>query len=106
MSYKDTAREKLTKEAKDMKDGMAEIVAQQVAGMIKSEADAKKVLAEDKPLSQLKKEFDDFAGKKKKGSQSVITPVESEKLIKEYYGFSEETAAAVESEVIDITAFL
>ena len=105
MSYKDAAREKLTKEAKDMKDGMAEIMARQVADMIRTEADAEKVLAEDKPLTQLKKEFDAFAGKKKKGNQSVITPDESEKLIKEYYGFAEEHNAS-EGEVIDITAFL
>ncbi|TDP59823.1 hypothetical protein [Aminicella lysinilytica] len=97
---KNEAIEKLESERNTINNAFVNMLFSQVKDMAKNDSDYKKIMQEDKKLSDLKQEFDKFASEHKDGNSAVITPDQAEDLIKKYYGFTDEDNA------LDMSQFL
>ena len=97
---KNEATEKLESERNAMNNAFGNMLCNQVKDIAKKDSDYKKIMQEDKKLSDLKQEFDKFASEHKDGNSAVITPDQAEDLIKKYYGFTED------DNVLDMSQFL
>jgi len=97
---KNEAIEKLESERNTINNAFGNMLFSQVKDMAKNDSDYKKIMQEDKKLSDLKQEFDKFASEHKDGNSAVITPDQAEDLIKKYYGFTDEDNA------LDMSQFL